>query len=156
MSAGGGDGGDGGGTDGVKWNECVVLCGVCAGEEGFTQVMFHDADILMCECVGEGTVCDSESTGHGGECGSESGESTKGWCQRDTSFTEIFLHRRNRVFVGRCEEVTVQGWSGRIAPGFNRCYCVVDCGVVMRRMMMVEGMVVDCMRNKNVGDIPLG
>lgn len=58
--------------------------------------------------------------------------------------------------MGRCEEVTVQGWSGRIAPGFNRCYCVVDCGVVMRRMMMVEGMVVDCMRNKNVGDIPLG
>lgn len=90
MSAGGGDGGDGGGTDGVKWNECVVLCGVCAGEEGFTQVMFHDADILMCECVCEGTFCDSESTGHGGECGSESGESTKGWCQRDTSFTKFF------------------------------------------------------------------
>lgn len=59
--------------------------------------------------------------------------------------------------MGRCEEVTVQGWSGRIASGFDCfCYCVVDCGVVMRRIMMVEGMVVDCMRNKNVGDIPLG
>lgn len=43
-----------------------------------------------------------------------------------------------------------------MASGFDCCFCVVDCGVVMRRMMMVEGMVVDCMRNKNVGDIPLG
>lgn len=60
--------------------------------------------------------------------------------------------------MGGCEEVTVQGWSGRMASGFDCCFCygVVDCDVVMRRMMMVEGMVVECMRNKNVGDIPLG
>lgn len=45
-----------------------------------------------------------------------------------------------------------------MASGFDCCFCygVVDCGVVMRRMMMVEGMVMECMRNKNVGDIPLG
>lgn len=69
-----------------------------------------------------------------------------------------FFHRRHRALVSECEEVTVQGWSGRMPSGFDCCFCscVMDCGVVMRRMMMAENMVVECMRNKNVGDIPSG
>lgn len=77
-----GDMSDGSGTDGVEGDGGVGAGGVGAGEAGFAEVVFHDAGVLVGECASECAFRDGESTGHGGECGSESGESAEGWCQK--------------------------------------------------------------------------